>query len=60
MFGSSPVADMPQSDYATTLKQSLTSAYNYVRQRMNVTFERQKQHYNKEVHRQPYNVGNFV
>ena len=60
MFGSSPVADMPQSDYATTLKQSLTSAYNYVRQRMNVTFERQKQHYNKKVHGQPYNVGNFV
>ena len=60
MFGSSPVANMSQSDYATTLKQSLTSAYNHVRQRMNVTFECQKPHYDKKVHGQPYNVGDFV
>ena len=39
MFGSSPVADMSQSDYAMTLKQSLTTTYNHVYQRMNVNLD---------------------
>ena len=43
MFGSSPVIDTSPSVYATTLKQSLTTAYNHVRDKMNVTFEQQKQ-----------------
>ena len=60
MFGSSPVADMSQTACAMTLKHSLTTAYNHVHQRMNITFERQKQHYDKKVHGQPYNVGDFV
>ena len=39
MFGSSPVIDTSPSIYATTLKQSLTTAYNHVRDKMKVTFE---------------------
>ena len=60
MFESSPVTDMSQSFYVTTLKQSLTTAYDHVHQRTNVTFECQKQHYDKKVYGQPYNDGDFV
>ena len=60
MFGSSPVIETSPRVYATTLRASLTTAYNHVRDRMNVTFERQKQHYDKKVHGQPYNVGDLV
>ena len=60
MFGSSPVTDTSPSAYATTLKQSLSSAYNHVRNKMNATFEHQKQLYDKKVHGQPYNVGDLV
>ena len=60
MFGSSPVIETSPSTYAIQLKQSLTAAYGHVRDKMDVTFERQKQHYNKKVHGKPYNVDDYV
>ena len=60
MFGSSPVIETSPSTYAIQLKQSLTAAYDHVRDKMDVTFERQKQHYNKKVHGKPYNVDDYV
>ena len=38
MSGSSPIVDTSPSIYATTLKQSLTTAYNHVHDKMNITF----------------------
>ena len=60
MFGSSPVIETSPSTYAIKLKQSLTAAYEHVRDKMNVSFERQKQHYDKKVHGKPYNVNDYV
>ena len=54
MFESSPVIETSPS---INLKQSLTPAYDHVRDKMNVSFEHQKQHYNKG---KPYNVNDYV
>ena len=60
MFGSSPVIETSPSIYATTLKQSMTNAYSHVRNKMNATFQCQKQFYDKKVHGKPYKIGDFV
>ena len=48
IFGSSPIVDTSPSIYVTTLKLSLTTAYKHVCDKMNATFERQKQYYDKK------------
>ena len=60
MFGSSPDVINSPSTYASTLQKSLTLAYDQVRDKMNTTFQRQKQFYDKKVHGKPFSVGDLV
>jgi len=60
MFGSGPVATSSPSAYATKLHQSLTLAYNEVRDKMKATFQRQKQFYDRKVHGKPFSVGDLI
>ena len=60
MFGNSPVVTSSPSVYATKLKQSLTAAYDQVRNKMDATFQRQKQFYYQKVHGKPFTVGDLV
>ena len=60
MFGSSPVVANSPSTYASTLQKSLTLAYDQVRDKMNTTFQRQKQFYDKKVHGKSFSVGDLV
>ena len=60
MFGNSPVVTSSPSVYATNLKQSMTFAYDQVRNKMNATFQRQKQFYDQKVHGRPFTVGDLV
>ena len=60
MFGYSPVVTSSPSFYATNLKQSLTTAYDQVRHKMDATFQRQKQFYDQKVHGKPFTVGDLV
>ena len=59
MYGN-PVVESSPSNYAIELKKSLTTAYNQVRTKMDVQFQRQKQYYDRKVHGAPYKVGNLV
>ena len=60
MFGSSPASSSSPSSYALNLKQSLCTAYICVHDKMNATFERQKQFYDQKVHGKPFQVGDLV
>ena len=60
MFGSNQSTEPSPSAYAFNLKQSLASAYNQVREKMGVTFQRQKQFYDKKIHGNPFQVGDLV
>ena len=60
MFGDSPVVTSSPSVYATKLQQSLTTAYDQVRNKMDATFQRQKQFYDQKVHGRPFTVGDLV
>ena len=60
MFGNSPVVTSSPSVYATKLQQSLTTAYDQVRNKMDATFQRQKQFYDQKVHGRPFTVGDLV
>ena len=60
MFGNSPVVTSSPSVYATKLQQSLTTAYDQVRNKMDATFQRHKQFYDQKVHGRPFTVGDLV
>ena len=47
-------------EYATTLKQRLTSAFTLVRERLKTTHQRQKALYDQKIHGNPYHQGTLV
>ena len=59
MFGSNQPTEPSPSAYAFNLKQLLASAYKQVRDKMGVTFQRQKQFCDK-IHGNPFQVGDLV
>lgn len=60
MFGPSPTDDLPPPSYAKELQSLLCSAYERVRNHLNVSHRHQKLLYDKRVHGKPYQTGDFV
>ena len=60
MFVPSPTDDLPPPNYAKELQSLLCSAYQRVRNHLNVSHKHQKQLYDKRVHGRPYAIGDFV
>ena len=60
MYGSAPTDSQSPSAYAVSLQKQLVKAYDTVRQIFKTQHEHQKEHYDKKIHGDPYNVGDWV
>ncbi len=55
-----PVKHIPTSEYAKGTKTALEEAYALVQQKLNAAHRVQKTHYDRNVHGQPFSVGDLV
>ena len=60
MYGTGSHSEVPANEYAATLKQGLEDAYQLVRNKLAVSHERRKEHYDQKVHGKPYHEGDLV
>ena len=60
MYGTPSGEDTSPSDYATTLRKQLETAYRRVREQMGQKLNRQKEFYDEKKHGQPYSQGELV
>ena len=59
MYGA-PSPSMPVAKYAAQLKEGLEEAYQQVRHKMGCSLEREKDFYDKRIHGDPFNKGEYV
>ena len=60
MYGTGNHKDMPTTEYANQLKKGLEEAYSCAREKLGASHERRKEHYDKQIHGQPFAVGDLV
>ena len=60
MYATGSHSEVPANEYAATLKQGLEDAYQLVRNKLAVSHERRKEHYDQKVHGKPYHEGDLV
>jgi len=60
IYGTSPSDHQSPSEYAVTLQQRLTAAYDLVCQTSSIQHKRQKEYYDKKIHGNPHVVGDLV
>ena len=60
MYGTGNNKDMPITEYANQLKKGLEDAYSCAREKLGASHERQKEHYDKRIHGQPFTDGDLV
>ena len=60
MYGSTLTDSQSPSEYAVSLKEQLTSAYETARQTCKTQHERQKELYDWKIHGDPYVAGDWV
>jgi len=60
MFGTSKPQSQSPNEYAATLKKQLISAFDMAHKQMGRQHMQQKEYYDKKVHGQPYQKGDFV
>ena len=60
MYGTGSHSEMPVSEYAAQLKQSLEDAYRLVRAKLAVSHERRQVQYDKRIHGKPFKEGDLV
>ena len=60
MYGTGQREEVPTTEYARKLKQSLEEAYALVRTRLSAQHERRKAIYDQKIHGDPYTQGDLV
>ena len=60
VYGTECKKDTPVTEYASHLKQSMEEAYIIARERIGTSHQRQKEHYDRQVHRKVFEEGNLV
>ena len=53
-------AQTTANEYVAELQKTISTAYQHVREKLNVQHEKQKEYYNQKVHGKPYSVGYLV
>ena len=53
-------AQTKANEYVPELQKTISTAYQYIREKLNVQHEQQKEHYNQKLHGKPNSVGDLV